>query len=227
MQTAGLLGGMAWPSTAEYYILLNMGVEKRAGNNHSAKCIIYSFDFDLMNLNYRTEQEICIQLEKGISVLSAGGADIILICSNTVHKLLDRIREKYSPGLFLDIRDCIGKYLMKKGSKNCLLLGTKFTMGDSFYKDYLSSNFSINVTVPDEHHQLKIHEFIFKELVNNQVSDQAINYFTQLINEAGTDAIILGCTELRLVVSSINTQTSIIDSTEVHVNAAIDYLFKQ
>lgn len=225
-KTIGLLGGMAWPSTQDYYFLLNREVERRLGANHSAKCIIYSYDFDSINPTYRNSEEITFQLENGIKALLAASADVILLCSNTTHKYLDIIREKYASHLFLDIRDCVGSYLHENNIGKCLLLGTKFTMSEPFYKGYIASNYKVNIMVPDENTQHEIHSVIFQELINNIVSEKAIYLFRNLIESSDVEAIILACTELRLVCNKISTSKIVIDSTAIHANAAVELIIK-
>ncbi|HET9056469.1 MAG TPA: amino acid racemase [Chitinophagaceae bacterium] len=226
LKTIGLLGGMAWPSTQDYYYLLNTEIEKRLGFNHSAKCIIYSYDFNSINPTFRNSEEITNQLETGINSLQAASADIILLCSNTIHKFLDKIKDRFSEDLFLDVRDCVGSYLTNSGIKNCLLLGTRFTMSEPFYGSYLSTKYDVNVIVPDREEQLKIHSLIFEELVNNIVSEKSIDFFKKIVTLYKVDAIILACTELRMVFNNINTSKIIVDSTKVHASAAIDIIIK-
>lgn len=223
-KTIGLLGGMAWPSTVDYYIQLNKETERLLGIKHSVKCIIYSFDFNDVNATYQPAEQIEQHLHKAIVALLAASANIILICSNTTHKFLDSISHQYPAGLFLDIRDCIGRHLQHNGIKRCLLLGTKFTMSEPFYTNYISSKYNTEIIAPLNDDQDTIHFFIFQELVNGIVSDKAVSFFSSLINKYDIPSVLLACTELRLAFNKFITSKTIIDTTMVHANAAIQYV---
>jgi aspartate racemase len=218
----GLLGGMAWPSTVSYYTMLNEGARHKFGNNHSANCIIYSYDFDSINANYRNEDEITTALREGMQVLLAAKADKIILCSNTMHRYLDKIRHEFSEELFVDIRDCVGAHMNDAGIKNSLLLGTKFTMEGKFYRSYIESRYNVAIAVPDSMTQSTIHSYIFDELINNKVSAEAISFFTKLTEHA--ESVILGCTELQLVFEKIGTDKILIDSTKIHATCALNIL---
>lgn len=214
----GLLGGMAWPSTMSYYQILNEEAETKYGLNHSAECIIYSYDFDMVNATYREEAYIINQLKKGIAALLDAGAGYLILCSNTMHYYLDKIASQYPPNLFIDIRDSVGKYLNDMSIESCLLLGTKFTMKGAFYKNYLREGYRVNIEVPRAHEQEIIHSYIFTELINNKVSPGAIEYFGGICK--GHTSVILGCTELQLLFKTSSEEVNFIDTTRIHAKAA-------
>lgn len=226
MKTAGLLGGMAWPSTLAYYALLNKEVERRAGVHHSVKCIIYSFDFDEINPSYRSDEEIVNRLRKEIKMLIETHPDILLLCSNTMHRYAAELNIDRGTAFFLDIRDCVGSELVKNNHRECLLLGTLYTMQNSFYSAYLEQRFGIKVTVPTEEQQLSINNIIFNELINNITSDSAQEVLQNITDQYAGESIVLACTELRLIFDKIKTTKNIIDSTTAHVTHAADYLLK-
>ncbi len=140
MKTIGLLGGMVWPSTLEYYRFINTEVEKTLNNQHSAKCILYSYDFYDINPTLRSKSEILQELTLGIQTLSDAKVDFIVLCSNTMHSYIEDLKTKWRDVDFLDIRNCVGEYLNKQNIKQCLLIGTQFTVQQSFYTSYLKKN---------------------------------------------------------------------------------------
>jgi aspartate racemase len=227
MKTIGLLGGMAWPSTLLYYIAINKKVEQAFGKKHSAQCIIYSYDFDTINPAYCTEQEIKTQLLSGVNLLRQIDFDLLLICSNTMHYYADQLKTELQKINLLDIRDCIGIDLKRTNAKSCLLLGTKFTMESSFYRSFLSDKYDITTIIPALQEMNNLHRIIFEELVNDHVTISSTEFFSKLINNTEADTIILACTELQLLFQQITTEKTIIDSTEAHVNFAIDYLMSK
>lgn len=225
MKTIGLLGGVAWPSTLDYYAKLNRGVEHILGSNHSCKCIIYSYDFDSLNPSYRSPQEILNQLIIGLESLNKLSVDAILICSNTMHLYLDEIGQRIKQNV-LDIRDCVGIELQKGLSKDCLLLGTKQTMGEEFYKHYLRDKYALKINVPAQNHQQTINQIIFEELINNEINQSSIDFFSDLISQHRSQTIVLACTELNLLFRRISTSKRTIDSLTTHVENALDTIQK-
>ena len=223
MKTIGLLGGMSWVSTSQYYTALNCGVEELWGKNHSAKCVIYSYDFDTINPSYRSEIEIKSQLKLGIKALFEAGAEVIVICSNTMHFYADKLRKELR-GRLLDIRDAVAGSLRENQIQECFLLGTEYTMNHSFYSSYLERNFQIQTNLPCLEERKKINQVIFKELINNFVSENAVKFFSELIENRSANHIVLACTELNLIFDQISTQKKIIDSTAVHIKAALNHL---
>lgn len=224
METIGLLGGMAWPSTTDYYRILNQETERLYGKQHSAKCILYSYDFYSINPSLREKAEILQNLSEGIRFLTKAGVDLILICSNSMHYFFDSLLPDSMGTPILDVRDCVGKYLVGKRFADCLLLGTKFTMQQSFYSNYLQTNYHLRVILPHAIDQAKIDEIIFNELVNGIVTPSTCAYFQALINQSNASVILLACTELNLISRHIITTKALLDSTAIHSHAAFNYL---
>lgn len=224
MKTIGLLGGMAWPSTLAYYIGINKGVEEKFGKDHSAKCLLYSYDFNCLNPTLRTKEEIVKALSFGINKMQ--DVDILLICSNTMHQYANELIGDLKNKNLLDIREAVVSELHQKTSNICLLLGTIYTMDSGFYKDFLDKELNIKTQVPAADKQKEINRIIFEELINNEVNAAAINFFKDLINTSMADTIILACTELNLVFKLIVTEKTIIDTTQAHIDAAISFLTK-
>ena len=224
MKTIGLLGGMAWPSTLLYYTGINQAVEQKFGLNHSAKCLLYSFDFHSLNPSFRSPGEIVKELTLGIRKMDY--TDILLICSNTMHQYINELESELKHLNLLDIRAAVAHKLQQQNIKQCLLIGTMQTMKTGFYAEYLESNFNIQASVPDPADQEQINRIIFEELVNNKVSAASIGFFKNLLDKSRDKTIILACTELKLAFDAVETEKTIIDSTQAHIEAAVNFLTK-
>lgn len=225
MKTIGLLGGMSWESTASYYKALNEGVKHALGDLHSAKIILNSVDFaEIEKLQHEGKwDETANILSAAAKSVEAAGAEFLVICTNTMHKVADQIQQEISIPL-LHIADATARELIAKGKDKVGLLGTQFTMSEDFYKGRLQDEFEIEVLVPDEADQKIIHDVIYKELCQgeiNGVSRQKYLAIIQKLKDQGAEAIILGCTEIGLLVEQSDTDIDLFDTTQIHADAAI------
>ena len=227
MKTIGLIGGMSWESSIEYYRIINEEVRKRLGGLHSAKCIMYSVDFaeiEKMQQEARWKDATAAMVDAA-KHLERGGADIILICTNTMHKMADDVQKKIKIPL-LNIADAAAAKIREKGMEKVGLLGTKFTMEQDFYKGRLVKKHSIAVIIPDEKDRQIVHDIIFKELCCGQRKADSKAKLKKIISklvEEGAEGIVLGCTELPLILSQKDFKTLIFDTMEIHAIAAVDF----
>ena len=222
-KTIGLIGGMSWESTLEYYRIMNEMISEKCGGLHSAKCIIYSVDFEeikiLMDQN-RWEDIIRIMIDSA-QKLEKAGADVVLICTNTIHKIADKVQNEIGIPL-LHIADATGEAIVEQEIKKIGLLGTKFTMEGDFYKDRLSE-YRIKTVIPNKDERQFIDNIIFNELCLGKIEQSSKNRLDEIINDLvdGVGGIVLGCTELRMLVESASVP--LFDTTEIHAKAAIEY----
>lgn len=228
MKTIGLLGGMSWESSLEYYRIMNEEVKKRLGKSHSAKLIMYSFDFQVMkeNMELGNWNQIRTDLiEQSINLKNAG-AELIVICTNTMHLMADDIEE--STGLpVIHIADVTGREIVKKGLKKVLLLGTKFTMLGTFYSDVLRNKHGIDVIIPNEEDVELINEIIFQELVIGVITDESKSKYIDVISRyKEAEGVILGCTEIPLLIKQNDVNIPVFDTTAIHSVSAIEYVLK-
>ncbi|WP_457549237.1 aspartate/glutamate racemase family protein [Archaeoglobus sp.] len=227
MRTIGLLGGMSWESTLEYYRIINEEVAKRLNGLHSAKIILYSFDFDeIAGLQSQNRwNELCEILAEKAEMLEKAGADCILICTNTMHKVADYVQSRINVPL-LSIIDCVAREIVKRGIKRVGLLGTKFTMEDGFYKDGLRK-YGLEVVVPDEKDRNEVHRIIFEELCRGIFKEPSRRKLIEIIEKLkmkGAEGVILGCTELPLLIKQ--SEIPIFDSTKIHAVYAVEFALK-
>lgn len=230
MKTIGLLGGMSWESTVEYYKAINEGVKDSLGGLHSAKIAMYSVDFDqIEKLQHQGDWEETAQIltKAALSVQSAG-ADFILICTNTMHKVAPSIETALNIPL-LHIADATAEVLVKKGIKKVGLLGTAFTMEQDFYKGRLTDKYNLTVIVPNEDDRSIIHNVIYKELcLGKSLAASKAEYLRiiESLANQGAEAVILGCTEIGLLVNQADTQVELLDTTYIHAQKAVEYAIK-
>jgi aspartate racemase len=230
MKTIGLLGGMSWESTVEYYKAINEGVKDSLGGLHSAKIAMYSVDFDqIEKLQHQGDWEETAQIltKAALSVQSAG-ADFILICTNTMHKVAPSIETALNIPL-LHIADATAEVLVKKGIKKVGLLGTAFTMEQDFYKGRLTDKYNLTVIVPNEDDRSIIHNVIYKELcLGKSLAASKAEYLRiiESLANQGAEAVILGCTEIGLLVNQVDTQVELLDTTYLHAQKAVEYAIK-
>jgi len=223
MKTIGLLGGMSWESTLEYYRLINEEVKYRLGKAHSAKCLLYSFDFQAIEVLQHQEQweKLSDVMVEKASAVKTAGADFIAICTNTMHIMAPDIEE--NTGLeVLHIADATGKQIVNQGLTKVALLGTKFTMEGTFYSDRLKNRYAIDVMVPTEDERETIHQVIYDELVKGVISDKSRKQFVAIINrlsENGAEGVILGCTEIPLLIKQVDVSIPVFSTTHVHAKA--------
>lgn len=225
MKTIGLIGGMSWESTANYYQLINQGIKQRLGGLHSAKLVLVSVDFaEIEALQHQGDwQKTAEILSNAAKSLVLAGADFFLICTNTMHKVASQVASAVTIPL-LHIADATGSQLNSSNMTKIGLLGTKFTMQQDFYKDRLSNNFSIEVLVPTDDEQEVVHKVIYQELCLGVIKDQSRKQYLEIINnlsQRGAQGIILGCTEIGLLIKTSHTQSTLYDTTLIHAQAAV------
>lgn len=226
MKTIGVLGGMSWESTANYYQLLNQGVKAQKGGLHSAKIALYSVDFaEIEQLQHQGEwAQTAAILANAARSIEAAGADFLLIATNTMHKVADEIGVALSIPI-LHIADATAKQLQRDGITKVGLLGTRFTMEQPFYKQRVSDSFDIEVVVPDENDQTVVHQVIYNELCQGQINDVSRQQYLAIIDklhQQGAQAVILGCTEIAMLVQPEHTQVPLYDTTAIHAAAAVE-----
>jgi aspartate racemase len=225
MKTIGILGGMSWTSTADYYRLINEGVAKRLGGFHSAKILMHSFDFDDIETLQSGGRwaEAAALLGEAAKGLKCAGADFLVIAANTMHKVADEV-EKISGLPLLHIADAAGESITKAGLKLVGLLGTRFTMSEDFYRGRLEERFGIDVLVPTKDEQQVVNSIIYDELCRGCIQ-AASNWACQLIIEnlisRGAEGIVLACTELPLLIKPSDVKVPIFDTVKLHTDAAV------
>jgi aspartate racemase len=225
MKTIGMLGGMSWESTASYYKAINEGIRDAIGGLHSAKICMYSVDFDqIEKLQHQGDWQATADiLSQAASRVEAGGADFLLICTNTMHKVAPEIERAISIPL-LHIADATAEKLKENNVKRVGLLGTRFTMEEDFYKGRLIDKFDIDVLVPGSDDMDIIHNVIYSELCLGKISDRSRLKYLAIIDslhERGAEAVILGCTEIALLVQQQHTTVPLYDTTEIHASFAV------
>lgn len=225
MKTIGLLGGMSWESTASYYRALNEGIKQRLGGLHSAKISLVSVDFDdIEKLQMSGDWESAGRiLAEGASHVEAGGADFLLVCTNTMHKVAEQIQAAINIPL-IHIADATALALKNDGIKRVGLLGTRFTMEEEFYRGRIQENFGIDVLVPDTESQTKISAIIYDELCLGKINEASRNYYLNSIAQLakrGAEGVILGCTEIALLIQQEHTPIPLYDTTALHAEAAL------
>jgi len=230
MKVIGLIGGMSWESSAEYYKIINELTQERLVGWHSAKCLMYSLDFaEIGKLQHENEwvklTGIMIDAAKK---LEAGGAECILICTNTMHKMAEEIQEAISIPL-IHIADATGEEIKTMGLSTVGLLGTKYTMEEDFYKGRLSKKFGLEVIIPDEQDREVIHNVIYDELCLGKISQDSKEEFKKIIaklEKEGAQGIILGCTEITLLIKQEDLELPVFDTTKIHAKAGVEFAFK-
>ncbi len=226
MKTIGLIGGMSWESSAEYYRLINEEVRNRLGSTHSAKSLMWSMDFaEIETLQHEGNwQALSEKMCQAAVSLERGGADFIVICTNTMHKLAEQVQACLNIPL-LHIADATAKEITSKNIKKVGLLGTEFTMKQDFYKGRLADKFGLEVFIPNDEDCQIVHRIIYQELVAGVIRDESRQQYRQIIQklvDAGAEAIILGCTEIMLLVSPADSAVPVFDTTEIHAQAAVN-----
>ena len=229
MKTIGLIGGMSWESTVTYYKIINETVKEKLGGLHSAKCILYSIDFQEIeecqaNGNWEKSGEI---LGEAANNLEKAGADFIVICTNTMHKVINQIKEKISIPI-LHIAEMTAEKILEKGLKNIALLGTKYTMEQDFYKSKLIEK-GINVIIPDKNDIEIINEVIYDELCLGTINSDSKKKFLEIVDKLrnkGAEGIILGCTEIGLLIKNEDTEVPLFDTAIIHAEQAAIYSIK-
>ncbi|KAF2235690.1 aspartate racemase [Viridothelium virens] len=229
MKTLGLLGGMSWESTVTYYQEINRHVRAIKGGLHSSPCIVYSFDFARIEALQHTGQwdEAGILLNEAAAALQRAGADAIVLCTNTMHFVSHGI-ERASGLPLLHITDPTAERIVKAGFKSVGLLGTRFTMEKDFYRSRLRDKFGLTVVVPDEAGRTAVHDIIYMELCNGIIRETSRELYYTIIaalKTAGAECLILGCTEIGLLVAEGDSRCGlpVFDTTKVHAVAAAEW----
>ena len=229
LKTIGLIGGMSWESTVTYYKIINETVKEKLGGLHSAKCILYSVDFQEIeecqtNGNWEKSGEI---LGEAAYNLEKAGVDFIVICTNTMHKVVNQVKEKISVPI-LHIAEMTAEKILEKGLKNIALLGTKYTMEQDFYKSKLIEK-GINVIIPDKNDIETINEVIYDELCLGTINFNSKKKFLEIVDKLrskGAEGIILGCTEIGLLIKNEDTDVPLFDTAIIHAEQAAMYSIK-
>jgi aspartate racemase len=226
MKTIGLIGGVSWESTAIYYELINREVQKRLGGLHSAKIAMISVDFAELEALMRVSQwdKLAVHLSDAARNVERAGAEVLLICANTMHHEAEPVANAISIPL-LHICDCSARKIKAAGLTRISLLGTAYTMEQDFYKDRLRAN-GLDVIVPNATDRTVVHRVIFDELVLGKVKPESRSAYREIIArqvDEGAEAIILGCTELPMLVKSQDSAVPLFDTTELHAMAAVDF----
>lgn len=227
MKTIGLIGGMSWESTLDYYRTINETVKLKLGNLHSAKCILYSVDFEKIEIlqhENKWDELTCIMIDIAKKLKNAG-ADFIVICTNTMHKMAGDI-EKKAQIKVLHIAEATGKEIVKRKIKKVGLLGTNFTMEQDFYKKVLNDNFNIDVIIPSGKEREIIHKVIYNELCKGIINEASKDEYIKIINSLalnGAEGIILGCTEIPLLIKQEDIDITVFDTTTIHSISVVEF----
>ena len=223
MKTIGLIGGMSWESTVPYYALINRETNRMLGKNHSAKIVLYSFDFETieeMQYDGRWDELRRLIVEAGTKLKNAG-ADFAVLCTNTMHKVAGDFETQAGIPL-LHIAQAVGEKVREKGVERVGLLGTKFTMEENFYRQILEDEFRLKVLIPGEQDRKIVNSIIYEELVKGIVREESKKEYVRIMESmkgTGAEAIILGCTEIGLLMK--NFDIPIFDSAEIHARQAV------
>ena len=230
MKTIGMLGGMSWESTATYYREINEGIKQNLGGLHSAKICLHSVDFDeIEKLQHADDWDTAAMvLADGARKIEAGGANFLIICTNTMHRVASEIEQAISIPL-LHIADATALKLKDDNITRVGLLGTRFTMEHNFYKSRITELFGIEVLVPEPDERTLLHAIIYDELclgkIENTSRQQCLEIISRLFAR-GAQAVILGCTEIALLISQDHTNIPLYDTTVIHANQAVSYALK-
>jgi len=229
MKTIGLLGGMSWESTQTYYRLINEGVKARLGGLHSAKLVLFSVDFaEIEALQHKGDWPATADILSGAGMsLQRAGADFLVIGTNTMHKVAPEIERAIQIPL-LHIADATARVLKQDGVTRVGLLGTRFTMEQAFYRDRLEDA-GIEVITPDEAQRDEVHRVIYEELCQGKINPESRDAYLDIVSSLsgrGAQAVILGCTEIGLLIRQADTSVPLYDTTEIHAAQAVELALK-
>ncbi len=222
----GLIGGLSWESSAEYYRIINQTVRSRMGGLSSARCLMWSFDFGAIEALQRAGRwdDAADEMIAAAKRLERGGADFVLICSNTMHRMADQVQAAIGLPL-LHIADPTAERIKANGLTKIGLLGTAFTMEQDFFRGRLAHRHGLEVLVPGDDDRALVHRVIYEELVRGLAEPRSRQAFREVIArlvERGAEAVILGCTEIMLLVTPADSAVPIFDTTALHAEAAVD-----
>ena len=226
MKTIGLIGGMSWESTVPYYRQVNEGIKARLGGLHSARVVLYSVDFhEIEQLQYAGDWAAAgDMMADAARRVQAAGADLLVLCTNPMHKVAPQIEAAVSIPL-LHIADATGAAITAAGHRTVGLLGTRFTMEQDFYRQRLQQAHGLQVIVPEADDRTVVHDVIYDELCRGVIRDEARAAYRRIMDELvdrGADAIILGCTEIGLLVGAQDARVPLFDTTALHASAAVE-----
>ena len=230
MKTIGLIGGMSWESTAEYYRIINEAVKERLGGFHSAKIVMYSVDFKEireLQLEARWDETTNLMIDAARRV-ERGGADFVLICTNTMHEMAEEVEASISIPL-LHIADVTAERIISSGLKKVGLLGSAFTMEQDFYKGRLIDKYGLEVVIPSQIERQVVDNIIFNELCLGEIKDSSREQIKTIMGnlvDDGARGIILGCTELPSLIKQKDCSVPLFDTTAIHAKAAAEYAFR-
>lgn len=226
MKTIGLIGGMSWESTVGYYRAINEGVKKALGGLHSAQIVLHSVDFEpIEKLQHQGDWDGTAEiLVNAAQSVEAGGAGFLLICTNTMHKVAPQVEAAVDIPL-LHVADATGEALVRAGVKRVGLLGTAFTMEQDFYRGRLEDKYGLEVVIPDEGDRQTVHRVIYDELCLGRIIDDSRDKYLTVIGRLaakGAEAVILGCTEIGMLVDQKNVSLPVYDTTAIHAARAVE-----
>lgn len=226
MKTIGLIGGMSWESSLEYYRIINELVKNKLGEPHSAKSIMYSVDFaEFENLQHQDHWNLLSnKMIKIAKKLEKAGADLVLICTNTMHKLAPEVQDNINIPL-IHIADAAADEIKKQNIKKVGLLGTNFTMEQDFYKGRLKDKHGIDVVIPNKEERKRIHNVIYKELISGIIKDESREEFKKIIEnlkKRGAKGVVLGCTEIPLLIKDKDVDIPVFNTTRLHAKKAVE-----
>jgi aspartate racemase len=226
MRMIGLIGGMSWESSAEYYRLLNQGIRDRRGPTASARCLLWSFDFsEIEELQRRGDWDgLTARMVNAAQRLEAAGADVLMICTNTMHRMAPAVQAAVAVPL-LHIADPTAERIKAAGIARVGLLGTAFTMEHEFFKGRLAERHRLSVIVPGEEDRATVHRIIYDELVAGKILPASRDAYRAVIVrlvDSGAEAIILGCTEIMLLVQPEDSPVPVFDTTALHAQAGVE-----
>ena len=231
MKTLGLIGGMSWESSIDYYKLINEKTRAMLGGHHSCKSLMYTVEFDeIVKLQHEGRwQELDVMMADAAKLLEDAGADLIVLCTNTMHLCTPAIRAKISVP-FLHIAEATGQEIADRKLKKVGLLGTKFTMEKDFYKAVLLEKFGIEVVIPNDEERDQVHNIIYGELVHGIIKEESREVYKKIIHnlqKAGAEGVILGCTEIPLLISDADVEIPTFNTTQLHAEKAVEWLLKE
>jgi aspartate racemase len=227
MKTIGLIGGMSWESSDSYYQIINRQVKEKLGGVHSCRSLMYSVDFqEIADLQHGGDwDKLTLMMVEAAQSLEKGGADFIVLCTNTMHKMAESIEQNTNIP-FLHIADATAIEIKKHQFTKVGLLGTKFTMEQDFLKKRFAENHNIETIIPDQQTRDRIHSIIYEELVKGILNNSSRKEFIEIIDTLlgkGAQGIILGCTEIGLLVTPKDTNALLFDTTIIHATQAVEY----
>jgi aspartate racemase len=227
MRTIGMLGGMSWESSAEYYKIINEEVRRRLGGTHSAKSVMFSVDFhEVETLQHQGDWEgATAMMVAGARAVEAGGGGCLVICTNTMHRMADEVQAAIGIPL-IHIADATAAAVKQAGVGTVALLGTRFTMEEEFYRGRLDHAHGLTVQVPDAVGRAAVHDVIYDELVQGVIEDESRTRFVDIINQLvadGAEGVIAGCTEIELLVEPHHVSVPYFPTTRLHALAAVDW----